>query len=183
MSQGFHSYQPESHSADHLGLSLHPFHSGDSQAPSAPEQALFGFGPGANQYHRSMAAWNAQESPGGGGGGGGFGAAAAAYNQRGTLQSSSSFSQLARAWDDLPSMAAASSAHRPHQHQQIITQHHHQTSSIFGTRFVSDGGGGGGGGFPVFCVPARIHGEDEEGHGGVSGRPSDSSSPNSAHRS
>lgn len=173
-----------------LGLSLHSFQDhaalvhGQSQggADHAPpnHHPLFatevgsvpiGFGSG---YQR-MVAWSSEagENRGGGFGFGsppqgliGQGSTASFSNhQRGTLQSS--FSPLVRAWDDLP---MASQRPQPPQ----IHHSSSSSSSIFGTRFVSDG-------LPGYCIPARIHGEDDDEHGVVSERPSSSSSPNSTH--
>ncbi|PON81604.1 TCP transcription factor [Trema orientale] len=181
-----------------LGLSLHSFQDhamvhGQSQGDGggadhalphdhhhhhglfAPGSGPVGYGSG---YQR-MLAWGGDE--GGENRGFGFGSApplqqgallgqgstAPFGTQRGTLQSS--FSPLVRAWDDLP---MASQRPQPMHHSSSSLS---SSSSIFGTRFTSDGS-------PVFCIPARIHGEDDDNeHGVVSERPSSSSSPNSNH--
>lgn len=167
-----------------LGLSLHSFqdqdlirnHSqGDTNQTPPNDHSLFA------SYQR-MVGWDNNSGTGnregGSGNGGGFvfnsppllqqsllgHGSAATFSQRGTLQSSF-LSPSVRAWDGLPLMASQRT-------QQPI--HHHQ-ASIFGTRFVSDG-------LPMFCIPARIHGNGEDQHGVVSERPSSSSSPpNSTH--
>ncbi|KAK9284572.1 hypothetical protein L1049_023747 [Liquidambar formosana] len=74
------------------------------------------------------------------------------FSQRGPLQSS--FAPFVRAWDDLP----------------IAPDNHHK-SSMSGGRFSSDA-------FPGFCIPARIHGEEDRGV--VSDKPHSASS-NSHH--
>ncbi|KAH7533171.1 transcription factor TCP4 [Ziziphus jujuba] len=177
----FQSYPPEiiqrnTIPTQDLGLSLHSF---QDQTPPNDHNFFSGTGHvGFETNFQRMVGWNSDtggtgnREGGGGGGGGGFvfnapplseqslfgQSSTAAFAQRGTLQSS--FSPSIRAWDDLPVAA---------QRTQPIQQ-----SSIFGTRFASNG-------LPMFCIPARIHGEDEE-HGVVSDRPSSSSSPNSTHR-
>ncbi|KAK4286102.1 hypothetical protein QN277_002710 [Acacia crassicarpa] len=79
------------------------------------------------------------------------------FSHRGTLQSSFS------AWNDI-AMTCSSSE------QQNKSQ-----ASIFGSRFLSDGMG-----IPGFCIPARIHGEEDDGIASDH-RPSSSASPNSRH--
>ena len=183
-----------------LGLSLHSFQDhalvhgqsqgGPDQAPPTHQATLYGSGPvGFGSGFQRMVPWSneAGENRGGFGFGSGppqqaltqqhqqgsglvgqqGGSTTSFSNQRGTLQSS--FSPLVRAWDDLPSMASSQRT------QPILHHSSSSSSSIFGTRFVSDG-------LSVFCIPARIHGEDDEDeHGVVSERPSSSSPHNSTH--
>lgn len=198
-SMNFQNYPQDNLPTQDLGLSLHCFQEqgGADHAPPS-EQAMFGsvVGFGSSGYQR-MVAWNGHDQASDGESRGfafqapppqltaahqqallGQGSAATPFgNQRGTLQSSFS-TPLARDWDDLPSMAVAAAAASQRPQQQHIHQHSSSSSSsIFGTRFVSYGGG-----LPVFRIPARIHGVEEDGgHGVVSERPSSSSSPNSAH--
>lgn len=87
-------------------------------------------------------------------------------SQRGPLQSSNTPS--VRAWIDAPSFAAAD--HRRHCLSPAMMVH--QSSSSFSP----SGAGFASGGFSGFRVPARIRGEDEEEHGGVSDKPSSASS-------
>lgn len=169
-----------------LGLSLHSFqdpglihsHSQSDADQTPPNDHNFfasAASVGFEASYQRMVGWNNNSGNGNreeaSGNGGGFvfnsppltqqsllgHGSAAAFAQRGTLQSSFS-SPSARAWDGLPFMAAQRTQQPIHQHQ----------SSIFGTRFASDG---------MFCIPARIHGNEDDQHGVVSEGPSSSSSP------
>lgn len=169
------------HPTEDLGLSLHSFQDqglihGNSQAdtshtPSNDQNLFAGSAPvGYEANFQRMVAWsNNTNTENRTGGGFAFNPPTmspqqallgqdSAFSQRGPLQSS--FAQSIRAWNDL-TMASADH-HR--------TQEIHQ-SFIFGSRFASEG-------LPGFSIPARIHGEEEQGV--VSDRPT-SSSPNSQH--
>ncbi|KAM7270938.1 hypothetical protein ACFE04_030152 [Oxalis oulophora] len=125
-----------------LDLSLHSF-----PGPGGPGDLVHGqsVSLGFDANFDRMVSWNNHTSTEnrGGTGGGGFQFhsihdQSSPFSHREPLQSS--FTNYVRAWSDIP-----------------ITEHktqdvHH--SSIFGSRFVSDG-------LPGFCIPARIHGEDE----------------------
>lgn len=124
-----------------------------------------------------MLAWN----PGGdSGGGGGFlfnspptpplfsGNNNQFVSQRGPLQSSNT--QQIRAWIDHPSSVTVASGGGDHHHHH----YHHQALPIHPSSLSF--GGSMGGGFPGFYIPARVQGEQQEEHGGVSDKPSSASS-------
>ncbi|XP_059281917.1 transcription factor TCP4-like, partial [Lycium ferocissimum] len=89
-------------------------------------------------------------------------------SQRGPLQSSNTPS--IRAWMD--QQVDPSHHHHHHQHQAVLPMYHHP-STIPGYGFASTEVGGG---FSGFRIPARIQGEEEEQHDGISDKPSDASS-------
>lgn len=196
----FQSYPPDHDlisrtATQDLGLSLHSFqdqglnihhpqqsHSqGGNNHGNDQIQTLFGAtgatgsSVGFDTSYQRMVAWSNENR--GGDGGFVFNSHSQALphqayiqHQGGTLQSSFAPSVSARAWNDHLQTASHRSQHQQHQQQPML---HH--SSIFGTRFGSSDGG-----FPVFCIPTRIQGEDAE-NGVVSDRPSSTSSPNSTH--
>lgn len=170
------------HSFQDQGLNIHHTHSqqsqGDTNHNNDQIQTLFAAGAGGSTVgfdtsYQRMVAWSNQNR----GGDGGFvfnshsqalPQQAYAHAQGGTLQSSFSPSVSARAWND---SSIFGTQQRTQQQQQQPMIHH---SSILGTRFASDGG------LPVFCIPTRINAEEAD-NGGVSDRPSSTSSPNSTH--
>lgn len=171
----FQNYPPDiisrtNNSTQDLGLSLHSFQDPGNQTPSNDQTLFSGSAPvGFDANYNRIVTWNNDATTDMNRTGFMVNSPAAllgqgsAFSHRGTLQSS--FSPSLRPWNDIP---MASSEH----HNQNKSQPIHQ-ASIFGSRFLSDALQG-------FCIPARIQGEDDEGHGDASERPS-SSSPNSHH--
>ncbi|CAN1123351.1 Transcription factor TCP4 [Linum perenne] len=190
LSMNFQSYPPDlisrssANQSQDLGLSLHSFQSGHDGG-----QGMFQSGSGGPVgYEANFHDWSNETSTENRGGGGfgfsnhnpnqlsaaAFAASSSSSSQRGPLQSNGFFG---RAWNDVVPMGASADNHH-HHHQQQQQQHQrayefHQ-SVLFGGRFIGSDGIHNQG----FRIPARIHGEQDDGD-----RAGSSSSPGDGGRS